>query len=50
MPEPKELKKKTFAVNIQNIKQAIGIYVTFTMEFKLTKVDFLAEDNQFFSR
>ena len=35
-----ELQKKGFTVNIQNIKQAIGIQVTFMMKIKLLKNKF----------
>ena len=36
----KELKKKAFTINSQNLKQAIGIQVTFILETKLKKIFF----------
>ena len=42
----KELKKKAFTINSQNLKQAIGIQVTFILETKLKKI-FLAKYNHF---
>ena len=36
----KELKKKAFALNIQNVKQVIGIQVTFMLEIKSQKYTF----------
>ena len=45
-----ELKKKGFAINSQNIKEAISIQVPFMLEIKLKKVHFLANYDHFFSR
>ena len=39
----KELKKMAFRTNSQNIKQAIGIQVTFITEKKLQKEHFLTK-------
>ena len=36
----KELKKMVFGINGQNIKQAIGIQVTFILKIKLEKYSF----------
>ena len=39
----KELKKKAFRINSQNIEQSIGILVTFMSEINLQKEKFLAK-------
>ena len=44
----KELKKMTFRMNSRNIKQAIGIQMTFISEKKLQKEHFLAEEHCLF--
>ena len=44
----KELKKTTFRINTQNIKQAIDIQITFTSEIKLQKEHVLAKSDCFF--
>ena len=36
----KKLKKKALTINSQNIKQAIGIQMTFILEIKLKKTFF----------
>ena len=44
----KELKKKAFRTNSQNIEQVTGILVTFISEIKPQKVRFLAKYDCFF--
>ena len=45
----KELKKKAFIIKNQNIKQRVGIQVTFILEIKLgKKKGFLAKCDSFF--
>ena len=43
----KELKKKAFRINIQNMQQTIGILVTFIWEIKLQKENVLAKSDCF---
>ena len=44
----KELKKKAFRINSQNIEQAIGILMTFISEIKLQKENILAKFDYLF--
>ena len=49
-PTSKKLKSKAFKLNSENIKQVIGIQLTFILETELQKEDFFEKYGHFFSQ